>query len=306
LHFKNRKSKLLHSGKPFFQQSLKVVALLLILHGYIIASDPLLAMGDSLLSSGFYDEAITEYDRYLFFNPNSRWLDDTYSKIGYCYAHLEKWDKSFEAMDKSISFARSDSSLEQRKIDRAVILLSLGNNDEAQLDLGQMAHFSNYEVVRKRSGMLLFLSETFTHDWKAALHSYRSLIKSQLFESDSLESILIEASEAGYKSPNKAMLISTFIPGGGQMYTGRWLSGLNAMLLDGALGYLTVDCFVKERYVTGFLVFIFPFQRYYNGNRYQAYHTAIEHNDRIDRRFEKEILNLIRKTYNLSDGIPIR
>jgi tetratricopeptide (TPR) repeat protein len=124
-----------------FQHALKIVALLLILHGYIIASDPLLVMGDSLLSSGFYDEAITEYDRYLFFNPGNKWLDDTYSKIGYCYAHLEKWDKSFEAMDKSILFARSDSSLDERKIDRAVILLSLGNNDEAQLDLEQMVHF---------------------------------------------------------------------------------------------------------------------------------------------------------------------
>jgi hypothetical protein len=154
--------------------------------------------------------------------------------------------------------------------------------------------------------MLLFLSETFTHDWKAALYSYRSLIKSQLFESDSLESILIEASKADYKSPNKAMLLSTLIPGGGQMYTGRWLSGLNAMLLDGALGYLTVDNFVKERYVTGFLIFIFPFQRYYNGNRYQAYNTAIEQNDKIDRRYEKEILDLIRKTYDLSDSIPRR
>jgi tetratricopeptide (TPR) repeat protein len=263
-------------------------------------------MGDSLMSSGFYDEAITEYDRYLFFNSGSRWPDDTYSKIGYCYAHLEKWDKAFEMINKSILFARSDSLLDQRRIDQAVILLALGNNGEAQLNLRQMAYFSNYEAIRKRSGMLLFLSEIFTHDWEDALYVYRSLIKSQLIGSDSLESILIEASKVDYKSPNKAMLLSTLIPGGGQMYNGRWLSGLNAMLLNGALGYLTVDNFVKERYVSSFLVLIFLYQRYYNGNRYQAYNTAIEQNDRIDSGYEKAILNLIRENYNLSNKIPIR
>jgi tetratricopeptide (TPR) repeat protein len=282
------------------------MALLLMLHSYVKASDPLLVMADSLMSSGFYDDAITEYGRYLFFNPHGKLVDDTYSRIGYCYAHLEKWDKAIEAMDKSILFAEMDSLLDQRKIDRSVILLASGDNDQAQFDLKQVAHFSKYENIRKKGGMLLFLSTIFNHDWEASLYVYHSLIKGQLIQSDSLESTLMKASKISYKSPRTAMLLSTLIPGGGQMYNGRWLSGLNAMLLNGALGYLTVNNFVKERYVSGFLVLIFPYQRYYNGNRYQAYNTAIEQNNKIDRRYEKEILSLIRKTYNLSDRIPIR
>lgn len=285
---------------------LKVIALLLILHAYSKASDPLLMMADSLMSSGFYDEAITEYGRYLFFNPHTKSLDDTYSKMGYCYAHLQKWDKAIEVMDKSILFAESDSLLDQRKIDRAVILLALGDNDGAQFALKQVAHFSNYEDMRKRGSMLLFLSKIFTYDWEAALNVYRSLIRGQFIESDSLESTLMKASKGNYKSPKSAMLLSTLIPGGGQIYCGRWLSGLNAMLLNGALGYLTVNNIIKERYVSGFLVFIFLYQRYYNGNRHQAYGIAIEQNDKIDGRYEKEIVNLIRETYDLSDRIPIR
>jgi len=285
---------------------LEVIALLVILPAYALCSDLLLTMADSLMCSRFYDDAITEYRRYLFFNPHGELVDDTYSKIGYCYAHLERWDKAVEAMDKSILFAESDSLLDQRKIDRAVILLVLGNHETAQLNLKQVAHFSNYENIRKRSGMLLFLSKIFTHDWEATLNVYRSLIRDQFIESDSLESTLIKASKVNYKSPKIAMLLSTLIPGGGQIYSGRWLSGLNAMLLNGTLGYLTVNNIIKERYISGSLVFIFLFQRYYDGNRHHAYSTAIEQNDRIDSRYEKEILNLIRETHDLSDRIPIQ
>ena len=285
---------------------LKIIALLLILHSYVKASDPLLVMADSLMSSGFYDDAITEYGRYLFFNPHGELVDDAYSEIGYCYAHLEKWDEAILAMDESIRFAENDSLLDQRKIDRAVILLASGDNEEAQFDLKQVAHFSKYEDTRRRGGMLLLLSTVFTHDWEAALYVYRSLIKGQFIESDSLESTLMKASKVNYKSPKTAMLLSTLMPGGGQIYSGRWLSGLNAMLLNGALGYLTVNNIIEERYVSGFLVFIFLYQRYYNGNRHHAYSIAIEQNARLDSRYEKEILNLIREAYNLSDGIPIR
>jgi tetratricopeptide (TPR) repeat protein len=263
-------------------------------------------MADSLLSSGFYDDAITEYQRYLFFNPGSKLLDDTYSKIGYCYAHLEKWNRAVEAMDKSILLAEDDSLLDQRRIDRAVILLTLGDDEGAQFGLKPVAHFSNYEDIRKRAGMLLFLSTVFTHDWETALYVYRSLIKDQFIESDAVESTLMKASKVNYKSPKTAMYLSTLIPGGGQIYNGRWLSGLNAMLLNGALGYLTVDNIIEERYVSGFLVFIFLYQRYYNGNRHHAYSITIEQNTQIDSGYEKEVLNLIRETYNLSDRTPIR
>jgi len=285
---------------------LKVLALLLILPAYALSSDPLLTLADSLMCSGFYDDAITEYRRYLFFNPHDELTDDIYSKIGYCYAHLEKWNKAVEAMDKSILFAESDSLLDQRKIDRAVILLALGDNGSAQLNLKQVAHFSNYENIRKRGGILLFLSEILAHDWEAALNVYRSLIRDQFIESDSLEPILLKASKVNYKSPKIAMLLSTLIPGGGQIYSGRWLSGLNAILLNGALGYLTVNNIIKKRYISGSLIFIFLFQRYYDGNRHHAYSTAIEQNNRIDSYYEKEILNLIREIYDLSGRIPMQ
>lgn len=282
---------------------LKIIVLLLIFRIHANASDPLLTMADSLMSSGFYDSAITEYYRYLFFNPNSRLLDDTYSKIGYCYAYLEKWNKAVKTMDESILFAENDSLLYQRKIDRAIILLVSNNIDEAKFDLKQIACFSIHEDTRNRATMLLFLSAIFSHDWKVALNIYRSLIKSKYLVPDSIESILIKASNINYKSPITAMFLSTLIPGVGQIYSGKWLSGLNTMSLNGALGYLTVNNIIKESYVSGFLVYIFLFQRYYNGNRHHAYNIAIEQNEKIDRRYEKEILNLIRKNYNLSGRI---
>lgn len=263
-----------------------------------MASDPLLELADSLKSSGFYDDAITEYYRYSFFNPHSNLLDDAYSKIGFCFANMNKWDEAIEAMDRSIFFAQNDSLIEQRKIDQAVVYLASGNTAKAQFYLKWAVSSSAYDDVRDRATMLLFISLILNHNWQTASYTYQSAIKNQLMESALMESTLFDATNYDYKSPAAASLLSTFIPGTGQIYNGRWLTGLNAMALNSALGYLTVNNFITERYISGFLSFMFLFQRYYSGNRYQAYRMTVEHNDMIDSNYEQILLKLIYKNHN--------
>ena len=271
-----------------------------------MAEDPLLELADSLMLSRFYNDAITEYYRYSFFNSHSSCLDDIYSKVGFCFANQMKWDDAIEATDKSIFYAQNDSLIEQRKVDRAVMYLASGNIDKAQFYLKEIASSSTDIDVRDRASILLFLSLILNHDWQAAYDTYELEIKNQHIESVLLESSLINAINIDYKSPTIASLLSTLIPGMGQFYNGRWLAGFNAMALNGTFGYLTINSFIKERYTSGFLVFIFLFQRYYSGNRYQASHHAIKHNEMANSYYEKIILDHIKSIYDINQTSPLR
>jgi len=272
---------------------LKILTIFLTLSGQGAASDYLQTIADSLASSGFYDDAITEYYRHMFFNRDSLSIDEIYSKIGFCYGNLEQWNNALEALDKSILNAPVDSLKETRRIDKAVILMASGDIKKARSELKTAAYGSSYGENSKRASSLLFLSAILDHDWSEALDLFRASDRSGITESDSMESVLIDAIDADYRSPKTAVLLSILIPGAGQVYCGGWHAGLNAFALDGSLGYLTVDNMIHRRYVTGALIFYFLFQRYYRGNLDHAYDIAVRENEKINTQFESEILNLI-------------
>jgi tetratricopeptide (TPR) repeat protein len=276
---------------------LKALPIFLLLCLNIGASNKVLPIADSFRANHFYNEAVTEYLRYLFFNPDCDAADEIYSSLGFCLAGMEQWEQAFKAMDQAFDRSGNDSLTRQRRVDRAVVLMAAGKFDESQFDLMNAAHRSAYKNITDRADILLFLSTLLTKDWPTASQLYHDKIKLLISSSDSLEAALLVAVESNYKSPSKAQLLSTLIPGLGQVYCGRWLDGLNALLLNGALGYLTIDCFAGENYTGGILSFVFLFHRYYNGNRGRAYNVALEYNQRVDSKNQIEILRIFSDIY---------
>ncbi len=265
-----------------------------------LAFDPALLMADSLSFAGFYFDAITEYERFLFFNPGASLVSVVQSKIGTCRARLGEWDNALAAMDLSVTSAGSDSVEEVRRIDRAVILLAAGSFEEARIDLVPSVRLSNGTDPGERARVLLFLSYVLEHDWDTALDAYRAMASPRPEAPDTIESILLKASTLRYKSPDTAALLSIFMPGLGQIYCGRYLSGLNALVLNAATGYAVTASILKESYVSAILLFTLTFERYYLGNSYQAHRSAIEYNEAIEARCEKEIEELLRQAYPLN------
>ncbi|HUV29721.1 MAG TPA: hypothetical protein VMY05_01330 [Acidobacteriota bacterium] len=283
---------------------LKIAVLLVGLHVPAGAADPILALADSLMSRESYDAAITEYTRHAFFNPHYPSLDESYARIGLCYAYLDDHDRAIAAMDTAVFLAATDSLLDQRRLDRAVVHVMFRDYPAAGRDMEQVLRFSRYEDATGRAMMLRLVTAILRHDWATALSACRSLPESNIGMPAAIESTLVRASPGGYKSPATAMLFSTLLPGAGQIYCGAWGDGLNAALLNGALGYLTGYYAVNERYVSAFSAFLFLFRRYYNGNRVNAYNLAIERNAAVDERIEKELLRFISQAYGLPRATP--
>ena len=250
-----------------------------------------LELADSLTQAGFYDEAITEYYRYAFFNPDDPLLSDVYSKIGYGYGDLENWEKALGAIDTAIFVADSDSLIIQRKIDRAAIYIAQGDLEAAINELRNLGLTDSSGEIR--ADRLIFLAYTLDHNWRAALDIFRQSVMAEGPNAAAIESTLVRATKSKYKSASTASTLSAIVPGAGQIYNGRYLAAINALAINGAFGYWTVDNIINENYTSAFLIFIFFFERYYEGNRYQAGRQAERFNAAIDSRIEREVLDLL-------------
>ena len=68
---------------------------------------------------------------------------------------------------------------------------------------------------------------------------------------------------------------------------------MNALLLNGVLGYVTLDAAIERDYDDAVLSFFFLFHRYYSGNRYRAVEAAQTFNDRKNRRYVEKILQAL-------------
>jgi len=272
---------------------LRILPVLLLLAVSASAADPVLSLADSLKSAGFYNDAVTEYRRYLFFNPFDSNNSDIHAALCYCYVELGDKKAAFRAMGRAVKYAANDSVKIHRRLDRAVIAIAMDDLDFAERELTTLAIDTNRDLVNRRAGVLLFLTYVFKNDWKASRQVRNLLTADGYVFSDSLVYILDEACRSRRKSPAKAALLSTLIPGLGQVYNGQWLTGLHALALNAAMGYLTVSLVIDEAYVSSFLSFVFLFQRYYEGNRQYAFKGVEEHNLQKDIYYRQLILMFI-------------
>ena len=106
-----------------------------------------------------------------------------------------------------------------------------------------------------------------------------------------IDSILNQGKELKLKSPQKAEILSTFMPGLGQFYNGFYKDALNAFALNGLNFYFTYYLISKDFYLQAGLYFLYFGVRYYNGNRYHARQGAIDFNDELSKKYKKQLLH---------------
>ncbi|HDK35807.1 MAG TPA: hypothetical protein ENG82_02775 [Bacteroidetes bacterium] len=97
------------------------------------------------------------------------------------------------------------------------------------------------------------------------------------------------------RSPATAKWLSTVFPGLGQLYSGDFKNAVNALALNGLLGYGVTQAFLKQNYVDAVLEGVFLFQRYYMGNRVHAAQIARTRPIKKEKKIAEEILTELGK-----------
>ena len=258
------------------------------------AVDQALALGDRYARSGAYDPAITEYKRVLFFDEDNRLASTAHSRIASCYRSQRLWNEAFFHLRRSIQAASSLGEIEDREFELITALLAGGRDSEAELRLLRLRDFT--EIDSKRVSLYLCVTYVYRSLWKdAAAELDRAFPDEKIAEPwrraelEHLKCLLSEAQSSRRKSPGTALLLSTIVPGTGQIYAGDPRDALNAFALNAGLATLIFTAMKHEYYLEAALLFVYPFRRYYLGNRDNARIAAERSNRVVDQRFRERI-----------------
>lgn len=252
--------------------------------------DTPLSLGSHFFKLGNFDAAITEYKRFLFFHPDDPRTTETFRNIGIAYREQGHWGEAVAAMRTAVQYALDPEEKSDYQLELAVILIANQNYDLGRLELIKARMRNPSAPVHRRALFLEAVAFIYQFQWEKArevLRNYTTDVK--------LETLLENAVNAPQKSARLAKVLSAIIPGAGQVYVGDWRNGLNALTLNGVLGYLTVDAVLARHYVDAALWGGAVFSRYYRGNIFRAEEAVKQFNTQQSRRATELVLQRLQE-----------
>ncbi|MBC8460644.1 MAG: hypothetical protein H8D67_21885, partial [Deltaproteobacteria bacterium] len=221
---------------PYFLVFLFSVLIFLFSVTFVSEADEALRLADHLFDLQNYDESVTEYKRFIFFNPEDKRVGDAFYKIGLAYRAERNWAEAIDALRMSIQKADSDKAKDERRIELGITLIASGNYNLAQLELLTVSEVSQYDSMRRKALYFQGVTDLYMFNWEDAQKRfnlfYSTFERQQRLDIDSL---LVEARHLPSKSVRIAKILSTILPGAGQIYAGHWKNGLNALALNSLL-----------------------------------------------------------------------
>lgn len=245
-----------------------------------IIVEPSLSIAESLYEQKDYFNAITEFERYLFFNPSASQQRKIKYKLAYSYFYCNETLKSENILQALLSEQDSLSPKAQQLL--AQIYLDTKRYFRAKIELNDLlftADYHNKTKIYRALGYIALLE----HDPQTALE-YFTLAQ---------DSWLITKTRHILRLPHKnvslAQMLSTFIPGSGEIYARRYGWGILSFLINSAAIYGTIHSIKNKQYLDAALIFTIFFTRFYNGSRNNARDFAISYNQKNYQTAMKEI-----------------
>ncbi len=248
------------------------------------APDAALYHADLFLNAGYYEEAVTEYKRYLYFNPAGELTSDAYYKMGRAFRSLNNWDQAISAIRQAIHTSSCDSIKQERELVLAATYIADKRYSLGEILLLKIITYTENPYLRQKALMLHGIACLYSYKWDAAQSSFDAYFQEQpepVIQAD-IDTLLQEARNFFYKSPDDARGLSTLIPGLGQFYIGDYPNALNAFVLNGGLIAWMVYKLWHGNLGDAYVIYYFLFRRYYYGNRYHAQRLAQEYNENLD------------------------
>ncbi len=227
----------------------------------------------------FYD-AVTEYERLLFFDVNNKYRFKANYRIGQCYRAGAKLLEASAAFNRAVISAPDKEAEDSARIE--LIKITILRHDFGTA----LTMIQQYEMtVKKISTARYWRGWTYMmmDDWERAANCF-GLPDTTEF----LRQFCIYVQNQKY-SPVKARVLSALLPGMGQFYTGNYFQGTISMGWNVLFGFLTVKSFLADRVFDGFAVGSLLWMRFYGGGQEAAEHYAAEKNTEI---FNKSLLFL--------------
>lgn len=250
-----------------------------------------LPLADSLyLQNDFYNAA-TEYERFLFYNPSDSLAGYARLRLGLSYAGLGEFSKAEQVLKNLMETSPPLAKKAQTALIKAYI--SEENYPLAQLELSDMLLFSQDDNEKKELYRLSGFLNLFEHNLAGAIGNFA------LAGSDSLLKATEALKRLPQKDPTLSGVLSTIVPGSGEIYCGRYRIGISAFIANALCVGGIVWTIKNKKYLDAILIFNFLFKRFYFGSQRNARDFANDYNEAA---YERHLAELI-KAYGFQEKL---
>ena len=264
-------------------------------------ADDLLGFAQSLFREGDYLNAVHEYQRYLFLYPNTAQADFVQLHIAASYQNMGRLDAAIEAYQSLIHNYPQSPFIERARSNIAQCQLLSGNQATSIASLRQFLSDYPRSGLAPRAQFIIATIYMDKKDWAAAVQEWKQVratySQTPFAEmSDQLIHMAQQAESLPRRSPITAGLLSTFLPGLGQVYSGRYSAGVYSLLGVGTTAAGTAYYIDQERYQVAIPLGIIGLFFYIN-SVYKSWQSAKTFNQQ----HENQLRDALRKQISESD-----
>lgn len=260
-------------------------------------------LGDYFFKEGDYYRAITEYQRFRFFFPQSLRVEEAMWKIAQSYYNGKKWDEAIPASDALMQKYPSSSWLAEALILKGLSLQKKKDFSRARDSFRKVRAIAGREALAAEAQWQIARTYLQEEKWKEAAVEFRKIDRnSKLYpKGEHWAKSLDRIDEIPQKSPATAGILAAVLPGAGHFYCGRYRDATIAFFLNGAFIWGMVEAFEHKNYVVGGILTFFELG-WYSGNIYSAVSSA----HKFNRKMKQEYLKYVEKENRLSLGISLQ
>lgn len=251
---------------------------------------------------GSFIEAVLSFEKAIYlaqqFSETESEIADILLLKANAYAEMTEYELAIKQLERVNLRYVSDSVLVTVRVKRAYYHFLLGEfySADAQFKMldynlrGQEELYLEHYYLRVLIlNALLKTDEAKEMYTKYIAYLFLDLNKRELALSE-MEEVYCKKCIPKVKDPEKAMLISTFFPGFGQLYAGKPSNALGSMaLLGGSLVYIAVGIFVWQTYFTSAFLGSMLYQSFHEGGKKNAFFLAEQKNYLNAKRFNEDV-----------------
>jgi len=279
-------SALLHRQKALLVITLVVTLSCLLVTSIAFAQEKeeksLLGFAHHLFEKGHYYQAVTEYERFIYYNPDHPAVSEARLKIAFCYKLGEQYSKSIELFSTLINeYPGQEYSIVAAYNIGDCYRLD-GDYEEALIQFNAFVEdYPDHPLADKAQWNSAWIYIDM-EDYPSAKDHLFLVRENSTYQSSAQElaSAIEELPHLPRKSPRLAGFLAAVIPGSGHLYTGEKKQALFTFFTNALLIFGTYEAFNRDLYVAGGFLSIFALN-YYSGNIFGALNSAHKYNRRV-------------------------
>ena len=242
----------------------------------------LLGFAHHLFDRGHYYQAVTEYERFIYYNPDHPSVSEARLKIAFCYKLGEQYSKSIELFSTLINeYPGQEYSIVAAYNIGDCYRLD-GDYEEALIQFNAFVEdYPDHPLADKAQWNSAWIYIDM-EDYPSAKDHLFLVRENSTYQSSAQElaSAIEELPHLPRKSPRLAGFLAAVIPGSGHLYTGEKKQALFTFFTNALLIFGTYEAFNRDLYVAGGFLSIFALN-YYSGNIFGALNSAHKYNRRV-------------------------